>query len=363
MSTTMITGADGHVGKALAHWLLENSDENLLLLVRATDSDEQSRKLSFLGKLASSSRCRVAFSDLRQEKPFDVVSPAQITNIIHSAAVTSFAVDQKTAREVNIEGTRKLVRFAETCSDLRRFCFVSSLYTAGLRDGVVNEFIDRNEPEFANYYEWSKWQAEQIVANDSSIPWHIYRLATIIGEDSSGRVVQQNVIHNTLRLFYYGLLSIVPGRADTRVYMVSTEFVTSTIGALLTLKLQDGVYHISDSASDALHLGEVIDIVYDAFSKDSRFSRMRILKPLFCDQQAFDSLMSAVDQLGGAASQSLQSLAPFAPQLFSDKYIQTTQLSEVLPEYHAPPSRELLKSVAAQLALTRWGLRPTEELS
>jgi len=361
--TTMITGADGHVGKSLARWLINNTGENLLLLVRAKRADEQSRKVVALEELATSPRCSVVFSDLRDEKPFDAVCPTQLTKIIHCAAVTSFSVDQETAREVNIEGTRKLVRFAETCSRLRRLCLISSLYTAGLQDGIVDESSNSDEPSFANYYEWSKWHAERIVVNDSTIPWHIYRVATIIGEDNSGMVVQQNAIHNTLRLFYYGLLSIVPGNANTRVYMVSTEFVTATIGALLKLNLQDGVYHVSDSGSEALRLGELIDIVYDVFSKDSRFSRMRILKPLFCDQQAFDSLMLAVDQLGGAASQSLQSLAPFAPQLFSDKNIQTIHLSDALPDNQAVSSKNLLRSVAVQLAATRWGLRPTMEQS
>jgi nucleoside-diphosphate-sugar epimerase len=241
MTTTLITGADGHVGKALAHWLIENSRENLLLLVRANSSEEQSSKFDALGELATSSRCSVVFSDLRDEIPFKSVSPAQVTNIIHCAAVTSFAVNQETAREVNIEGTRKLVHFAETCSGLRRFCLISSLYTAGLQDGIVPESSNRNKPHFANYYEWSKWHAEQLVVNAPTLPWQIFRVATIIGEDNSGKVVQQNAIHNTLRLFYYGLLSIVPGKADTRVYMVSTEFVTAAIGALLTLNSQNGI--------------------------------------------------------------------------------------------------------------------------
>ena len=81
--TTMITGADGHVGKSLARWLINNTGENLLLLVRAKRADEQSRKVVALEELATSPRCSVVFSDLRDEKPFDAVCPTQLTKIIH----------------------------------------------------------------------------------------------------------------------------------------------------------------------------------------------------------------------------------------------------------------------------------------
>ena len=361
MSTTLITGADGHVGKALANWLIKNSNEDLLLLVRAKGLKEETDKHASLGELVTHSRCRVLFSDLTDSHPFVDISPALVTDIIHAAAVTSFAVDKKTASEVNIEGTRKLLRFAETCSNLRRFCFVSTLYTAGLQEGSIEESSNKIEPQFANYYEWSKWQAEQLVANNLSIPWHIYRVATIVGEDNGGVVVQQNAIHNTLRLLFYGLLSVIPGKEDTRVYMVSTEFVANTIGALLSSNLPDGVFHISDAGTEAVRLGEVIDIVYAAFNQDAYFSRMRILKPLFCDQQAFDTLVSAVSQLNSTAFQSLHSVAPFAPQLFSDKNIQTIKMTGALPDCQAPDSRALLKAVAGYLAATRWGLRAAEE--
>jgi len=363
MKTTMITGADGHIGKALVSWLLKNSYDELLLLVRGKDREQGKRKIQALGALADNARCRVEFVELTEANPFAGISPQGISRIIHSAAATSFAVERQTAMTVNVEGTRKLVEFAEQCENLQRFCFISSLYTAGLQEGIIDESCTSEEPEFANFYEWSKWQAEQIIVNRSNLPWHIYRVATVIGEDDSGRVVQQNAIHNTLRLLYYGLLSVVPGQPDTRVYIASTEFVVNAIGALLESESGNSVFHVCESGEDAIRLSEVIDIVYETFSQDARFAGMNLLKPLYCDRESFDTLMSAIQSLDSVALQSLQSVAPFAPQLYSDKELLTTETRKTIPCSRPSCTRSLLSAVASKLVESRWGIRQTEEMS
>jgi nucleoside-diphosphate-sugar epimerase len=363
MNTTMITGADGHIGKALANWLLTHSNDELLLLVRRRDPAHGLEKIRSLGTLAGDARCRIEFVELTGPDPFAGITPQGINRIIHSAAVTSFAVNRQDALEVNVEGTRKLVEFAGQCPDLQRFCFISSLYTAGLRQGIIDETVSAEEPEFANFYEWSKWRAEQTVVSNADLPWHIYRVATIIGEDDSGRVVQQNAIHNTLRLLYYGLLSVVPGEPDTRVYLASTEFVVNAIGALLNNHSANGVFHVCESGAEAVRLSEVIDIVYETFSRDDQFSRKNILKPLFCDRKSFDTLMSAVATMGSVALESLHSVAPFAPQLYSDKELLTRGLERTLPECQPSCTRALLSAVAEQLVETRWGLRQPEAMA
>jgi len=349
MSVTLITGADGHVGKALANCLLEHSKDRLLLFIRGDKRDK-------LDVLADNKRCRIIQSDLRDAEPFSAIDGNQVTGILHCAAVTNFAVDRETAQAVNVDGTEKLIRFADGCPLLRRFGLVSSLYAAGLRDGVVAEEECDNSVPFANHYEWSKWSAEALLHKRPDLPWQIYRVATILGEDESGVVVQQNVIHNTLRLLYYGLLSVIPGDPDTRVYMVTTEYVASAIGQLFLNAVDHETYHISEDGRDALTLGQIADAVYASFLRDPRFARQRILKPLFCDQDSFGTLVQGMGQFGGAVSQALDSVAPFAPQLYSDKDIQTSRSLEALGGMHTANSKELLDAVSDYLVETRWGL-------
>lgn len=349
MSVTLITGADGHVGKALAGWMLEHSDEQLLLFVRGNKCEK-------LGLLAEDARCRVVGGDLRDEQPFSEIDVRQLTGVLHCAAVTDFGVDRETARSVNVEGTGKLIGFAASCPELRRFGLVSSLYAVGLRNGVVAETACDDSVPFANHYEWSKWNAEALLHKRQDLPWQIYRVATILGENRSGIVVQQNVIHNTLRLLYYGLLPVIPGDPGTRVYMVTTEFVANAIGRLF-LNGKDGeIFHISDDGDHAMTLGAIADSVYASFLDDPRFARQRILKPLFCDQESFDTLVRGVRQFGGAVSQALDSVAPFTPQLYSDKNVQTKRSTEALRGMRAANSKELLGAVSDYLVGTRWGL-------
>lgn len=356
MSVTLITGADGHVGTALARWLLKHGGSDLLLYVRADRDEERLAKHEKLGYLAGDARCRVIYGDLRDTEPFSDIDTDQITDILHCAAVTNFGVDRDTARAVNVEGTDKLVSFADSCPQLRRFGLVSSLYAVGLRSGAVAEAACDDSVPFANHYEWSKWNAEALLHNRQDLPWQIYRVATILGEDASGVVVQQNVIHNTLRLLYYGLLSVIPGNPDTRVYMVTTEYVANAIGQLFLDAADRQTFHISDAGSDAMTLGAIVDAVHESFQRDPKFARQRILKPLFCDQESFETLVQGIGQFGGAVSQALDSVAPFAPQLYSDKDVQNSRSMEALSGMHAPDSEKLLSAVSEYLVNTRWGL-------
>ncbi len=361
MTTTLITGADGHVGRALARRLLRNDDARLLLFVRAADQEEREAKIGKLGSLASHPRCRMHFGDLRAAQPFDGIAAGDIDGILHCAAVIDFNVDRETAAAVNIEGTRKTLDFAERCARLRRFGLLSSIYTTGLRTGEVRERAFDPAPEYANHYEWSKWRAEREVLERTSLPWQIYRLSTIVCDDARGRVSQQNALHNTLRLLYYGLLTVLPGERDTRVYTVTTDFASRAIASLFAGGDDRAVYHLTDAGSDALTVGELTDIAYAAFLDDPDFAKQHILPPVFCDRDSFDALVDSATHFGGAVSQSLQSVAPFAAQLFCDKDVHTDGTRRALNGLRAHDSRQLFDSVARHLVQTRWGLRPAAE--
>ena len=354
----LVTGADGHIGRAVAAWLLTSSDFELLLAVRPGERGLH-EKIRSLGKLATHSRCTVVPVDLRDAQPFLAIPAQSIEGILHCAAITRFSVDRGRARAVNIDGTRKLLELAETCPRLRRVALISSLYSAGLQAGIVRERPVGDQQGFANHYEWSKCRAEMNVAACSHLPWQIHRLATVVGDNESGRVRQINVIHNTLRLLFYGLLSVIPGKPTTRVYTVSTDYAASAIGTLFMDGSAGEVFHVCDSAEQAVTLGELLDIVYSAFSSDASFARRRILKPMFCDQASFDTLVEGFSQFRNVVGQSLASVAPFAPQLFIDKDVCVSRTRAVLGDLHAPEPRELIRAVCEHLVASRWGLEQT----
>lgn len=358
MSVTLITGADGHIGQALTKWLLANSDDQILLFVRAKGR-EKAIKEGRLRTLAANPRCRLVYGDLVDDTPFSTISTNNVTGILHCAAQTAFSVDRHRANAVNIAGTDKLIKFAQRCRKLQRLGFASSLYTAGLRDGKIFEYPLDNSAPFANYYEWSKYRAEQSLYSQPDIPWQIYRIATILADDESGVVSQQNVIHNTLRLFYYGLLSVFPGLPNTRVYTTTTRFVAEAIGQLFNNGDTQAIYHLSDSGEQAITLGTLVETVYQTFLTDTVFANQRILKPLFCDQRSFETLVNGFGQFDSPVSQAMNSVSPFAPQLFSDKDVRRDNAEKILESLNPHCPIGLVKAATKYVVETRWGHNQT----
>lgn len=356
MSTTLITGADGHLGRALAHWSLANGDDELLLWVRAANAAQFQLKRAALGDLASSPRCRVVYGDLRQPQPFAQLTPAGIRTIIHCAAVTDFGVAEDIAQAVNVDGTAKLIEFAQSCPNLSRFAYLGSLYAAGLREGAIDEAPLPRPQRFANHYEQSKWQAEALLQEYRDLPWQVFRIATLLCDDDIGTVRQQNVVHNTLRLLYYGLLPVVPGDAGTRVYLVTTDAAVAAIGTLLDAR-EHRFFNVSDDGEHAMTLGALLQTVYEAFMRDDAFARHGILPPRFCDQASFDLLAGGVGSFGGAMAQALGSVVPFAPQLYSDKDVTNNNARVAMPACDRPA---LLQTVCERLVASRWGIRDNE---
>ena len=125
MTTTLITGADGHVGRALATRLIDGDEGELLLLVRAGDEEEKQRKRDRLGALTGNPNCRILFADLRDPDAFAAVDGADVDTIFHCAARIDFNVDRASAVAVNVEGTARTLDFAARCGRLRRFALVS----------------------------------------------------------------------------------------------------------------------------------------------------------------------------------------------------------------------------------------------
>ena len=358
MSCVLITGADGHLGYAITQWLLENTDYSLLLWVHATDQNTRQKKHEALATFMLDPRCKLVAGDLQDPKPFDEIKANEVNAIIHTAAIVTFGVSEELARTVNLEGTRRLLEFAETCSQLECCQCLSTIYSAGLREGRIEEAPLTEAETFANYYEWSKWASERLLIDEyAHLPWQILRVATVIAEDDSGLVLRQNVVHHTLRLFYYGLLSVVPGVPQARVYTTTVAFAAAACGRLLTEAPGQTVFHLSDGGDDALSLDGLLDIVYSSFQEDEQFSRLRILKPLFCDWDSFDTLVDGANQFSGVISQSLGSMVPFARELYKDKDVSVEHLRQTLPDLPIPLASEVLPRVCSNLIASRWGLR------
>lgn len=345
----LVTGGSGYVGSIVAARYRAAGADVLMHGRRPPGAVDQ-----------GSSSTKAVVGDLADDDPFAGVSPewrARLTHIVHAGAVTRFDVDRSLARAVNVDGTAKLVELAHACPRLASLGLVSTVYATGLRAGPIDETLDHDEPEFANHYEWSKWRAEQVVADmGANLPWRILRVATVVADDASGRVTQHNAFHETLKLWFHGLLPLVPGNGATPLYLVTGDFVADTIVTLMDPDRPGGLYHLAPEALAALTLAEAVDVVSEAFSAVDAFRRRGVLRPLLGDEEAFTLLASGVDAFGGGlVRRSLQSVVPFARQLFVGKHLDNARLRANLDGYAFPDPAELVRRTCAWLVASRWG--------
>ena len=359
MKNILITGGYGYLGRRIAREFLEKSDCPVWLWIRAKDHAEFKSKGQELchDLCETGGRLRLFWGDLLAEEPFAEIDAAEVGSILHTAAVTRFNVDRETAQNVNVEGTEKILHFAARCANLNQVVLLSTIYASGLKVGQINEEQLDGENGFSNYYEWSKWVSEKLLWEQfSHLPWKIFRVATVISDSIEGKVTQQNAFHNTLKLIYYGLLSILPGKSETPLYFVTGDFVSKATHELMQHFDKGKIYHISHTKNESLTLGELIDLIFEVFEQEPEFKKRRILKPLYSDSESFKLLVDAVHQFaGGVVHQAVSSVAPFSQQLYLNKDVQNSNLRAVLQNYTAPDAAELIRNTCRFLVQTRWG--------
>lgn len=354
----LITGGDGYIGSRIARKYLQETQEPLLIWMRANDEDEFQTKVVKLNIYLDNQSERVSYSwgDLRQAQPFNSINPADIRLIIHSASVTRFNVDQETARQVNIEGTEKLLNFANTCQSLEGFGLLSTVYASGIKSGLIAEVALDDQNGFANYYEWSKWESENLLIKQfSHLPWSIFRVATVIADNVQGCVTQQNAFHNTLKLLYYGLLSLIPGKPETPLYFVTGDFVTDAIFELMSRSFHQKIYHIAHTKAESPCLSDIIEIAFATFIQTPEFKMRRVLKPLYADPESFTFLVDAVKGFGGnIVNEAVSSVSPFSKQLFIDKEINNQNLVSAFNGYQVENPHALIQNTCQYLLKTKW---------
>jgi nucleoside-diphosphate-sugar epimerase len=360
--TTLITGADGYQGRRVAAALLAAGDDRLVLALRAADAAEFAAKRETLERvLAPSDAGRISFvaADLRRDGALEQVDRRTITRIVHAAAVTRFNVEREVARSVNVAGTARLAEFAARCDNLQRLALLSTLYSAGRRRGPVAE-QRHHDAGFANHYEWSKWAAEEELLTAWDLPVSVLRLPTIVADGDTGAVVQYNAFHNTMKLYFYGLLSLVPGDPSTPLSLATAAFTTSAIAWLADPACPGGIYHVCPDPAHTLTLGQLMATAFAIFEQDEHFRRRQLLAPVYCDEDSFANLVAAASRFrGGPIQESLASIAPFGSQLYLPKTFRNDTLRAWWPGYRSPDPVALAQAVCAHLVASRWGRKHT----
>jgi thioester reductase-like protein len=350
----LITGGTGYIGQYLAERILhDHSDTVINFWIHSQSESELEQKSQRLRSqlLPYQERLKFCGGELASDGPFKTVDWSAVTSVIHSAALTNFNVKEADANLVNRDGTVKLLDAASKATKLEKFTYVSTVYASGLKEGDVPETFFTNEFGFSNHYERSKWEVEEIIRTKyQHLPWEISRVATIISHDDSGLVIQHNAVHNTLKLLYYGLISLMPGLSSTPVYLVTGTEVAEALKHLHVNAPVQQIFNITHDKAASLTLGRLVDIGYEAFNASPDFKAKRILKPLFTDEKAFNSLVQSVQGFGGQVlAQAVTSIAPFGKQLYLQKNMQNSHMRKFNPGFSDYDPEQLIKNTCEDL--------------
>jgi thioester reductase-like protein len=357
----LLTGATGFVGMEVLARYLERSDRELTCLVRAGSEagarervDGVLRELFGRGAGRYASRVQAVAGEL--SAPGLGLSAArrcelakQVSTIVHSAASVSFAMPLDEARGTNVEGTRRMLEFANDAKQnggLDRYAQVSTAYVAGTHAGRFAEADLDVGQSFRNSYEQSKFEAEQLVRSQGQgLPWMILRPSIVVGDRTCGWTSAFNVLYWPLRAFSAGVFKTVPDTPDSPLDVVSIDYVADAIHELCEGPAAAGqTFHLT-AGLDASTMGEIAA----AASRYFRRPLPKVVSPAEFAQG--DSGMSA------AALESSRVYFPyFSINTVFDNAITRARLMPA--GIQASPLSDYLPRLLDFATRSRWGKRP-----
>lgn len=279
--SVLLTGATGFVGMELLARFLERSDRRVFALVRGTDDRAAAARMertlrSLFGtghpyaERVTAVRGDITHPGLGLRGDGDGLA-GQVSEIVHGAASVSFGLELKASRAINVQGTRRVIEFAERCrarGGLRRLSYISTAYVAGDHRGRFSEDDLDVGQSFRNAYERSKFEAERLVARARRrLPITVLRPSIVVGERGSGWTASFNVLYWPLRAFARGAYPALPARRDAPVDVVPVDYVADAIFALSQAPEAEGdTYHLTAGA-DATNVGELVELAAERFGR------------------------------------------------------------------------------------------------
>jgi len=277
----LLTGATGFVGMELLARFLERTERRVYALVRAADAGQAAARLE------RTLTCLFGPDHPYRERvvavPGDITHPAlglrgrlddlaeRVSEVVHGAAAVSFEMGLADALEINVEGTLRVLEFAERCQargGLRRFSYISTAFVAGEHAGCFSEDDLDVGQRFRNPYERSKFEAECLLSGWwERLPLTVLRPSIIVGERSSGWTASFNVLYWPLRAFSRGSYAMLPAHRDSPVDVVPVDYVADAIFALSeTPEAESATFNLTAGAHVS-SVGELVELATAFFER------------------------------------------------------------------------------------------------
>ena len=376
--TVLVTGATGFVGTHIVRHLIHQSDCRVVALVRRSDTGgpEQrlrhatqrlrhaTQRLQHVRQRLESARQCLESARRRLERAWwdwpdisceigkrieplagDLLEPqlglsdeqysrlaSELTHIIHAAASVELNASLSELREINVEGTRRMLELARRVHidhGLARFSYISTAYVAGLRRGTVGESDLTDSFGFASNYEQSKYEAESLVRSaGSEFPVSVFRPGMVVGDSRTGAIKTFNTVYYLLRLYMMGGLRLIPMRPDTKINVVPVDYVAQAVTRLTFDPQAAGHCFHTTLPSDSLPtVREFLRFVREWSRK--RLD-VKLPRPVFWPGSARLVMMGARFGLRGEVVSTLRALGPY---LKEERVYDRTNIDRMLGPY------------------------------
>ena len=332
-----ITGATGLLGTEVVSRLLTTTRSTIYVLVRAGLVAEATYRLQALwwgDKTlfpAIGNRVVPMVGDITGDQDLDGILSA-VTHVIHCAADTGLQKSREELWNINVEGTRHVVKLATSMSRLERFTYISTAYVAGTRSGRIME-EDPLPAHFYSLYEQSKAEAEKIVRS-SGLPLTICRPGMIVGNSQTGRTRNFNTVYYVLKLMLQGKLRCLPVSRNQTVNVIPVDDVARRVVDLtLHPEAQDKTFHLTAPADSMPRVGELVAEV-KAWAKSNL--HVSVPQPLFLPMPFLRSIGKRYNAGTDAKSHSLVSnLTALMPYFLDDHVFDRTQTDRLTGSFEA----------------------------
>ena len=156
-----------------------------------------------------------------------------VTDVYNFVSVYHLGVDKRRAEDLNIHGTRLLLRFAQTAPNLVCFNHYSTAYVSGDRTGIILETELDQGQNFRNTFERTKFTAEVAIRRAmSETPIAVYRPSVVVGRSSDGQMEPVDGPHHLIPLLANAsgrFPPSFPDRPDTPFNVVPADYVAAAI--------------------------------------------------------------------------------------------------------------------------------------
>lgn len=177
-----VTGGTGFLGRYVIAELLERG-ATVHALVRPQSIRRLAKITEQLG--VDPDRLVAVAGDIARDgltiEPYDV----RPDHLFHLAAIYDMDADPDEMAEANVEGTRRVLAFADV-HDVGTFHMVSSVAAAGDLEGSFPESDPRHGQRFPHAYHRSKFDSEVLVRDHATMPLRIYRPGAVVGTTDTG---------------------------------------------------------------------------------------------------------------------------------------------------------------------------------